>query len=200
MAKIFSQQVIRQIKEQSTKQVVYRKAVKEKVSQELLSLRENFLAEFEKHPITQEIEAGPSATNSSGTLSGQGNLFSFIGFPSKAKPIAALRKVLEKHSVRFNHGRGRTTIIIDAPTMDEIIAATPLPWATGRSWVKGIEHGLSGLGRYLNTRRRTGSRSGGGIQVKNKLRGGKFRNTSYLSPLLNKYYKGIEKLKRTSLK
>jgi hypothetical protein len=200
MAKIFSQQVKRQIENQYTKERVYRKAVKEKVSQELSSLRKIFLSEFEKHPITKEIEAGPSATNSSGTLSGRGNLFSFIGFPANAKPISTLRKVLEKHDVRFNHVRGKTTIIINAPTMEEIIAATPLPWATGRSWVRGIEHGLSGLGRYLNTKRRTGSRSGGGIQVKNKLRGGRFRNTSYLSPLLNTYYKGIEKLKRTSLK
>ena len=32
------------------------------------------LAEFDNHPITREIKAGPNATNSSGTLSGTGNL------------------------------------------------------------------------------------------------------------------------------
>ena len=31
---------------------------------------------FRNHPVTQEIEGGPSASNSSNTLGGRGNLFS----------------------------------------------------------------------------------------------------------------------------
>ena len=42
--------------------------------------KSNFIEQFEEHPITKEIQDGPEASNSSGTLNGQGNLFSFIGF------------------------------------------------------------------------------------------------------------------------
>ena len=40
--------------------------------------RDQFLEDYEEHPVTQEIEGGPDAPNSSGTLSGITNLFSFI--------------------------------------------------------------------------------------------------------------------------
>ena len=40
----------------------------------------NLLAAFEEHPVTKEIDAGPGSNNSSGTLGGYGNLFTFIGF------------------------------------------------------------------------------------------------------------------------
>ena len=36
------------------------------------------LAEFDAHPVTKEIKTGPDAQNSSKTLGGYGNLFSFI--------------------------------------------------------------------------------------------------------------------------
>ena len=85
------------------------------------------------------------------------------------------------------------------PTLEEIFAATPLPWAIGRSWARSMERGLSGLGYFLNNSRKAGSRSGGGIQVRSKLRGGKFKNTQYMTFILNNYYQKIEKLKRTSL-
>ena len=38
------------------------------------------LREFDSHPVTTEISSGPKAGNTSNTLSGRGNLFSFIGF------------------------------------------------------------------------------------------------------------------------
>ena len=72
-----------------------------------------------------------------------------------------------------------------------------MPWATGRSWARGIERGISGLGKYLVKDTRVArSRSGTAIQTKSKVRNGKFSNTSYLSMLLNNYYKDIKNLEK----
>ena len=145
------------------------------------------LAEFDSHPITKEINAGPRANNSSGTLGGTGNLFSFIGFDSGDKPTREVRRILESSTrligIRKN-SRGDTgfKIVIDLPSKEEVKQASPLPWAAARSWVVGIEQGLSGLGQYLV---KPGSgRSGNAIEVKGTLRSGKFKNTKYVSAIL----------------
>ena len=62
-----------------------------------------------------------------------------------------------------------------------------MPWAEGRSWAKGIESGIAGLGYYL--RLTDVGNSGGGVQNKTKVSSGKFKNTAYISALINKYIK-----------
>ena len=52
---------------------------------------------------------------------------------------------------------------------------------------------MSGLGRYLQTE---GGRSGGGLQVDNKVRGGGFRNTPYISSIIKNFEKKIVKLNK----
>ena len=71
-----------------------------------------------------------------------------------------------------------------------------MPWATGRSWAKGIESGISGLGYYLKVSR-DGSRSGLGIQSSKKVRAGgvRFKNTQYISALIKQYKKEFQNLK-----
>ena len=51
------------------------------------------ISEFESHAVTQEIEAGPEGKNSSSTLGGYGNLYSFIGFYQGSSPIETLRSL-----------------------------------------------------------------------------------------------------------
>ena len=63
---------------------------------------------------------------------------------------------------------------------------TPLPFENGRSWLYGIESGISGFGAYMYKKWKT-SRSGHGIQVDKKLRSGSFRNTQYFSNMLLKF-------------
>ena len=48
-------------------------------------LRRDLLREFDNHPVTKEIEQGPSGTSS--LLGGRGNFFGFLGFNSGDKPI-----------------------------------------------------------------------------------------------------------------
>lgn len=150
------------------------------------------LAEFDAHPVTKELKAGPDAENSSKTLGGYGNLFSFIGFNKGDDPISVLREILNfpvkisrKPTSKTRRGY---SFKVDVPTSREIEAETPLPYEPSRSWVRGIERGISGIGYYIY-RKIHGSRSGSGAQSKKQLRGGRFGNRSYLSKILDKFYK-----------
>ena len=52
--------------------------------------------EFVQHPVTQEINAGPTAGNISGTLGGVGNLFAFLGFEKNSNPTLNILDILNK--------------------------------------------------------------------------------------------------------
>jgi len=145
------------------------------------------LREFDNHPVTKELEDGSKASNLSNTLGGIGNLFSFIGFEEGDKPIAPVRKILSTStklvSVVQKKGRLDFEVVIDLPSKDSIAMSSPVPWAAARSWVLGIERGLSGLGQFLV--KPGAGRSGGGIQIAGQLRGGSFKNKKYISAILN---------------
>lgn len=169
----------------------------EKIANEnFLTLKRQMIEEFLSHPITQEIMNGPSSSNSSGTLGGKGNLFSFIGFNDSDKPIQPILEILEKMTLIFDTEiKSGVQFSINIPTAQEIFDATPMPWAAGRSWAKGIESGISGLGFYLYQKRKQ-SRSGEAIQTSVKINSGiKFSNTRYISFLLAEYRIKFSKLK-----
>ena len=160
-------------------------------------IKEEMINEFLNHPVTIEINAGPSSANISGTLGGVSNLFAFIGFNIGDKPTKPILDILQNIKYRdagdSKAGAG-IDFIVDIPTPEDIFAVTPMPWATGRSWAKGIESGISGLGYLLNKRGKS-SRSGVAIQAENKVRGSRFRNTAYISSFLKKYEKKFKNLK-----
>jgi len=159
-------------------------------------IKKQALREFNQHPVTKELEEGVGASNISKTLPGtksDANLFSFIGFAEGANPTQEVRQILEQE---IDLNQKPTVINIEtgiqfnfkvlAPTLKSIEAATPLPWENGRSWVKGIERGISGLGYYLSGRFKSPepSQSGGGIQSSYKVRKGSFVTVDYLSEIL----------------
>lgn len=161
-------------------------------------IKKEMLEEFLAHPVSIEIEGGPSAENSSGTLDGYGNLFSFIGFNEGDSPLEPVIELLQ--STRIELGRETDTgflMKIFVPSKEDIFSVTPMPWASGRSWAEGIERGISGFGRYLNTDSVNSSRSGGGIEVQSVIRRGKFKNTPYISALINKYAKKFQQINNT---
>ena len=196
--KSVSRSTLKEVQAAPPRQIKYTKGLKSAVRQKVEDAQKKLLEEFERHPVTIEISGGTNATNISGTLNGHGNLFSYIGFGSGDKPLGAIREILKKYEIRYHHTKVKTVINITVPTKEEIFKSTPLPWATGRSWAKGIETGIAGLGRYLHINSPR-SRSGKGIQTKGRQRTGRFNNTSYLSSLLNDYYKEIRKIERSSL-
>ena len=163
-------------------------------------LKKELILEFLAQPEPQEIKAGPTAENISGTLNGVTNLFAFIGFEDGDDPIAPILDILS--SIRINYvGNTDTgnTFNVDIPEASEIFAATPMPpWIIGKSWAEGIERGISGLGYLLDKRHRypiSSGKSKAALQSSVKLRGGKFKNVQYISALINKYKKRFNKLK-----
>jgi hypothetical protein len=189
MAKRLPADVQKIIDSQSPK--LLRKNFNNIIQNKFIIIKNQLIQEFLNHPITQEIKAGPNASNSSGTLDGKGNLFSFIGFYEGDDPIQDILNILESIEVRFVKDiPSGNQFIVNFPEPNEIFAATPMPWASGRSWAKGIESGISGLGYYL-LRTSSESRSGEALQTSVKLTGGKFKNTKYISALLAKYKKQL---------
>ena len=167
------------ISKPAIRQRVYAEAAK-RIHSAVKRAHQQMIQEFENHPVTQEIDSGPSGYNQSGTLGGYGNLFSFIGFEEGMDPVSPIRFLLKKALQIKKIDKNQQSIImeflVELPSKEDIFQASPMPWASGRSWAEGIEKGISGLGMYLNTMSFQ-SRSGGeGIQTSKKVRSGGFRN------------------------
>ena len=155
--------------------------------------KQNMLDEFENHPVTKEIDAGPEASNISNTLDGQGNLFSYIGFNENAKPTEIIREILNDVNIKNDPtvssvGKNlKVSFPISGPTLNEIESATPMPFEGGKSWVRGIEKGISGFSHYIFRKFIKNSRSGTAIQSESEIRSGFFKPTSYLSYILRRF-------------
>ena len=147
--------------------------------------------EFDSHPITVELMAGPRASNTSGTLGGYGNLFSFIGFSGGDDPTEVIRKIFNAKiafKVRRQNNKGLYKVTFFIPDIEQIYGLTPIPWLSGKSWAKSMETGLTNLGQFLYSSSGFGSsRSGSGIQVKNGSSGVTFSSTPYISKLMKNF-------------
>lgn len=100
--------------------------VDKKVQAGVEEAKSNFIEQFEEHPITKEIQEGPEASNSSGTLNGQGNLFSFIGFERGSNPITPvsnfLKNAFQVKKLKTEIGRSKIVINykVSYPTQKEL--------------------------------------------------------------------------------
>jgi len=179
----------------------YQKEINRIIDQEFNKIKNEFIDEFMNHPITQEIQGGISATNISGTLGGITNLYSFIGFDEGTDPIRPIEQLLKKSNYRiiYNNKSIDATVIFDIPTAAQIFEITPMPWAVGRSWARGIETGISGLGYYL--KKTKNSRSGLGVQSSTEqVRAGvMFKNSKYISDLISRFNKELKQLNKLNI-
>jgi hypothetical protein len=153
------------------------------------------LQDFESHAVTQELEEGPTASNKSGTLRGRGNLHSFIGFEKGENPIAKLRELLASKITIQNRVARKGEMVfyikVGIPSDEDIENVTQVPWAPGRSWARGIEEGLSGLGNYL-IKDSDASRSGTAIQIEATVGDSSFSTTSYLTKIIGDLVAALE--------
>ena len=160
------------------------------------------IKEFNTHPVTKELRGGPEAQIVSNTLGGRGNLFSFIGFMSNDDPTriverAILDSRLNKTPTIRRVGKSSTftvTFVATVPSKKQLEAVTPMPFEKGRSWLTGIERGISGLSYYIYNKVKgiKGSRSGKAIQAKHPyISGLRYKPTSYISPILNNLRKRL---------
>ena len=164
------------------------------------------LREFDSHPVSKEIAQGPEAPNISNTLSGEGNLFSFIGFNKTSDPLAPVREILKSNlnlTSRQKKRRGAKGVIIgyryelSFPTFSTFDLVSRMPWESGNSWVEGIEKGISGYSNYMYFKFGEGkeskkSRSGKALQVKKSANSGIFKTTPYITEILTNYRRRLE--------
>lgn len=201
------------------------KRVEAMVVKKFNKIKADMLREFDTHPVTVEIERGPGAANSSSTLGGYGNLFTFIGFPEGHDPISPIRERLKEVVVRkAGYSRGVFNFITNEPTREELFSMTKISsfrsdFEGGRSWLDGIETGLSGLGYYLYRKDKDfkESRSGPAIQLgggkkSESAKGGgstggaisgqrsRYERVSYMSGILKRFNKSINRLRSSTLR
>lgn len=150
------------------------------------------MQEFERHVVTQEIKEGVGASNVSDTLNGEGDLYSFIGFEKGTDPIGPVRAVLETQTVLVSSKKAEPSsnkvsykFSLRIP-IEAIRSVSQMPWETGKSWVEGIERGISGFSNYIAGRFRSPkpSRSGGGRQAEEPVRQASFKKRGYISEII----------------
>ena len=153
------------------------------------------LQEFDSHPVTQELKEGSSGSNLSNTLGGYGNLFSFIGFNEGQDPTTIVREFLSsfiKLKKTSKKGSLNVNYSITTPTMQDFGFAV-MPWESGKSWIEGVENGISGFNYYMS-KAWEASRSGQAIQIDNKLRSKESSaGIEYMSKILKNFKREITK-------
>jgi len=167
------------------------------VKENYLENKDKFMEDFNNHPVTKEIEDGPNAKNISNSLNGIGNLFSYIGFFASQAPVQELRILLEK-SFSFKKrsaNKNGSKFVITYPDIEIIKKNTPMPWEGGRSWVSGVERGISGFGFYLYKKFIDG-RSGQALQSANKVRSSSFKRVRYMSEIIKNFVNNMSKWNR----
>ena len=185
------------------KKVARNKSFQNKVAKKINSFveseKEKLIAEFNAHPITKEIEDGPNSSNSSGTLGGYGNLFSFIGFRSGTQPIAPLRQLISTviktngiaKNIKLKEKDVEMQYNVSIPSRKKIQAVTPMTWEGG-SWVDGVEMGMSNFSFYMYKKFSEG-RSGWGLQADHELRMAIFQPKAYVTEILNNFNTNLRK-------
>ena len=163
----------------------FQQQVNKKVQLTVENNKKLALQELENHPVTQEIMSGPGARNSSGTLGGYGNLFSFIGFSDGTDPISPLSKLI-KTATMVKKIRGtvagkqiKLKFQLFTPNREQIRLA-------------GIEQGISGFSYYMY-KKFTAGRSGMGLQTDHELGKAIFTPKKYISGIIENFKKNVRK-------
>jgi len=175
-----------------------RKEVRAIVEEYVEKSQDEMVSEFLNHPVTKEIDNGPEASNISSTLGGQGNLFSYIGFEEGSEPTESVKEILEnsvkvstRPEISVNGKNIKINFPVSGPTISEIESETPMPFEGGKSWVSGVEKGISGYSHYVFRKFIKNSRSSTGIQAEPQVKTGSFKPSPYLSVILKKFYSKI---------
>lgn len=167
--------------------------IKEEWQKKIIDAQNQMIEAYENDPVTVEIDGGIFASNVSSTLGGKGNLFSFIGFEAGSDPTQPIKELL-RNKINFSVKaltNGNFKIEIAAPTKEVLYNVSPIPWNPGRSWLDGIEKGISGLGSYVY-KESPASRSGKGVQTKTNV-GGRFSNRSYMTTILKEFQRNVSR-------
>ena len=160
-------------------------------------LQNTALKELNEHQVTKELERGSSGTSI--LLGGRGNFFGFLGFEKGYQPVSILKDILEK-GIKIRNTKGKLKKVsetsflwefdIDIPSTTDIYRLTQtLDWTT-RSWVSGIEKGITNAAQTV-FRDSERSRSGVALQTTRNVGFITFHRTPYITDILNNLRKQL---------
>lgn len=156
------------------------------------------LGNFNNHPVTVELDEGPSAESK---VLDYGNLYSLLGFEPGKDLTSPLYDILQKDiQIRKSNKKPRIsgdlmlfTFQYTVPTLKDFnqVSETPPDWAT-RPWTAYIEEGIPYFAYYIFSEvgfpSNRGSRSGHGLQIKNKTnKPSKSNKIPYLRQIVNEF-------------
>ena len=187
-----------QIKKKLLESRKVRDKLDNKIQAVFVEAKRELIEGFEKDLISQEL-MHPEHGNVSRTLDGKSNksLFGFIGFSAESDPVGDVKKILE-NEIHLKQGLVTDKGIeyrVSHPSLKELYSKTPMPWESGRSWLYGISHGISGFSNFLAGffRSPTPSRSGQGIQLEGDIREGAYKPRRYIEEYLSIFRKRFGK-------
>lgn len=177
--------------------------MKEVLNQKFIEEKKGLMAEFDSHPVTRELNAGPDASSNIIQTTKGGNLYSLLGFVDKVKPAQELRNALENGITKGRVTKTQKTknvlgynLEVRMPTLEELRRKTELLTWTTRSFIDLIEKGVGNFSRYLfdkSGRLRKYSRSGTAIQVKDrKMRDDEFNGVEYVTAMIKKFQRALK--------
>lgn len=172
------------------------------IEKQFKAIYTKFISDFESHPVTRELRGGSGASNHTGSLS-EGNLFGFIGFNVGTDPISDIENMLRRTDIMIKNRKMGSfgfvwTYIVTSPSLQDLYSATPMPWASGASWLRELEgRGIPNLGQYMY-KRSSSSRSGAGVQNQNRSGGGRVR-VSYVKQLLKEFEENLNAIQASRI-
>lgn len=183
----------RSINEKLSKSRKVQRAARAKAQEKFSKAKAMAISSFKNHVVTKEIEGGSSANNSSNTLRGYGNLYSYIGFTTGFDPITPVVSMMESvfklssRSKKISVGQKNVNLSysVISPDMTDFESVSPMPWEGG-SWISGIERGISGYSHYMNKRSKV-SRSGSAFQSNHRVRSGSFKTIDYVTSIIKQF-------------
>lgn len=112
----------------------------------------------------------------------KGNLYTFFGIDGDRNPVEEVKNILidgvELKSLTKGGINAQGIYVItgkvEIPTLGEINSLSTLPWGARRGWIDALTNGLRGLPNFLFgifDDDKYKSKSGGGLQAKNKRTG-----------------------------
>lgn len=165
----------------------------DKLNDKFENAKTSALQEFDDHPVTQEMAAGPLADSQFVQTKTGGNLFSLLGFYAHEHPEKDLRRSLDRgirkgiirKSVRAD-GTIIYEMVVTTPSMDSLGKGAPILEWVNTSWIEAVENGIPGFTNYVFKllHKFKNSRSGTAVQSKRPLRQGRCPRIPYMSKIL----------------
>jgi hypothetical protein len=181
---------------QTLSQSRYQGLARNAANTRFVAAKQAMLEDFDEHPVTKEMVAGPYATENVGGVLPYGNLPAFLGNENSAADVEELRNILEKTKMSTSRpifvqsDRGVSySFKVSIPEVEDIYKKTPSDWSS-MSWVEMVENGLNNFGSFIfSLLGYPSSVSGTGLQR------GKSRSTKRRSPKIPYITEILEKFK-----